>query len=309
MGDTAYPSCLSTKSGWAALLEAKRSEEPHIHQIEPTNRCAYSCVMCPRAEKMTRPLGLMDVDLYRKLIDEIAGFAPAVRRKEIELFHFGESLIHPRLPEMVRIGSERGLKMTLSVNPPHLTPDIAADLIAAEPFKIIISLDGDDAETYRRIRGKAARFDKAVDNLMQFAELYRRSNRRTDVVLRVIKMYQNEHQIAAMRQRWEAEGLRFEERTFFPWTEDDLADLGDFQRYPPAMPCPFPWQYMVVQWDGAVVPCCRDYNAVNVMGNVRDQTLKEIWNGETYRGFRRQHETGEFGGNDFCRKCTAIYCR
>ena len=304
-----YPSCLSSKSGWSALLEAKRTAEPHIHQIEPTNRCAYTCVMCPRETMMTRPQGLMDIDVYRRLVDEIATFSPKVREKEIELFHFGESLLHPQLADMVRMGGERGLKITLSVNPPHMTPAASNALLAAEPFKIILSLDGDDAETYRQIRGKAARFDKAVEHLRYLANLHRETNSRTLLVVRAIRMYENEGQIEAMRRRWEGEGFIFEDRRFFPWTEEKFAGLGDYQRYPPGMPCPFPWQYMVVQWDGSVVECCRDYNAVNVMGNVREQTLREIWNGETYRAFRKQHETGEFGSNVFCRKCTAIYCR
>lgn len=301
------PSCLGSKSGWAALLEAKRTREPHIHQIEPTNRCAYQCVMCPRDTRMTRPQGLMDMTLYRKIIDEIAGYSPEIREREIELFHFGESLLHPELPAMVRLGAERGLRMTLSVNPPHLSPDIADALLAAGPHRIIVSLDGDDEDTYRAIRGKAARFGQAVVNLRHLIGKSR-EHPRVQVVIRAITMHANAHQIEAMRQRWTREGAVFEARPFFPWTEQDMAGLGDFQPYPPNMPCPFPWQYLVVQWDGSVVPCCRDYNAVNPVGNAREQSLVDIWNGDACRAFRHQHETGEFGDNHFCRDCSALYC-
>lgn len=249
------------------------------------------------------------MDLYRRVVEEIATFSPQVREKEIELFHFGESLLHPKLADMVQLGSARGLKITLSVNPPHLTPARATALLAAEPYKIIVSLDGNDAATYRQIRGRAARLDRAVQHLHRLMAIYRETGSRCQLVLRAIRMYENDGQIDAMRHRWEAEGFTFEDREFFPWTESDMTGLGDYRLYPRNMPCPFPWQYMVIQWDGSVVPCCRDYDAANVMGNVRNESLRDIWNGETYRAFRRQHETGVFGSNDFCRDCTAIYCR
>ncbi len=302
------PACLSSKAGWSALFEARRSAQPHVHQIEPTNRCPYQCVMCPRHSKMVRPQGLMEMALYRRLIDEIGGFSPAVRAKEIELFHFGESLLHPQLPEMVRLGAEKSLKMTLSVNPPHLTAKASAELLTAGAFKIIVSLDGNEAATYRKIRGPAAKYDKGVANVRHLIAIHREMRSPTQLVLRTIQMHENDPEIEAMRRRWEDEGIAFEARAFFPWSEGELAALGNYDRYPPHMPCPFPWQYLVVQWDGRVVPCCRDYNAANVVGDARTQSLVEIWNGPVFEAFRRQHETGDFAGNVFCRDCSAIYC-
>ena len=48
------PKALQTRAGWAQLFEHSRTEEPHIHQIEPTNVCPYTCIMCPRHNNMTR---------------------------------------------------------------------------------------------------------------------------------------------------------------------------------------------------------------------------------------------------------------
>lgn len=304
---TDLPSCLSSRAGWAALLEASRTYEPHVHQIEPTNRCAYRCVMCPRHTKMTRHQGLMELSLFRRLVDQIAGFSPRVRNKEIELFHFGESLLHPELPEMVRLGAERALKMTLSVNPPHLSPELGEALLAAGAYKIIISLDADDGETYVRIRGAAAKFEKALTNIRGLVALHARMRSSTQILVRTIEMHENRGALADMRRRWEGEGITFETRRFFPWTESELAGLGEYDQYPKNMPCPFPWQYLVVQWDGTVVPCCRDYDAFNVVGNANEQTLVEIWNSPAYLSFRRQHETADFGCNNFCRDCSALY--
>ena len=302
-----FPAALSSREGWADFLELQRPREPHVHQIEPTNHCPYTCEMCPRTKHMTRSLGFMDLDLYQKVIDEVATFEAPVRSKEIELFHFGESLLHPHLDRMVAQAAGRGLHAVLSVNAPELVPAVAERMLASGPAKLIASLDGYDAQSYRQIRGNRADFAKAFANLQALARLVREHPTRTEVCIRMIRMHRNADHLARFQEEWEGLGLRVELRPFFPWTEKDLTGLGEVKKYPPFMPCPFPWQYLVIQWDGTVVPCCRDYNAVNVMGNVATQTLREIWNSPTYEAFRRQHRTGCFGGNTFCADCTDLF--
>ena len=46
--------------------------------------------------------------------------------------------------------------------------------------------------------------------------------------------------------------------------------------------------------DGNVVPCTQVSNNELVMGNVNENTLEEIWNGEKYKKFREMHVTGKF---------------
>lgn len=302
------PSALRSRRGWATYLEAQRPAQPHLHQIEPTNHCPYTCVMCPRPGRMERALGFMEPEAYRAVIDEVAGYDEPVRSLEIELFHFGESLLHPELPAMVRYASERGLNATLSVNAPHLTPTRADALLAAEPYRLIVSLDGYDDESYRRVRGPVADYAKAAQNLEHLAaRLADAPPERTEVVVRIIELHELRDHIAGAREQWEALGLAVEVRPFFPWTEPELAELGDIPRNPPWMPCAFPWKHLVVQWDGTVVPCCRDCNGELALGNVHQQTLEEIWNGAAYARLREQHATGDYSGNPLCERCMSLY--
>jgi radical SAM protein with 4Fe4S-binding SPASM domain len=263
--------------------------------------------MCPRPERMEREVGFMDMELFQKIIDEVSGFSEPVRAKEIELFHFGESLLHPRIHEMAGYASGSGLNITLSVNAPELTPQILDALVSSGPCRIIISFDGYDEKSYREIRGKAANFEKAARNLEYAASLVRSGLKGTKISVRIIRLNKNNSRIEDFRRNWESLGLPVEVREFFPWTEKELSPLGVVQKYPPFMPCPFPWQYLVVQWDGTVVPCCRDYNGVNPMGNVRVSSLKEIWNSTRYADFRAQHLAGQYAGNELCGNCMEIF--
>ena len=53
-------------------------------------------------------------------------------------------------------------------------------------------------------------------------------------------------------------------------------------------PCEEPWKRVAVLWNGDVVPCCRDWNGFYVYGNLHNNSLREIWEGEKVKELRRQ---------------------
>ncbi len=230
------PSSLRSRDGWVNYFELKRTTEPHIHQIEPTNQCHYSCIMCPRSEKMTRKVGFMDMGLYHKIIDEVEGYSEPVRAKEIELFHFGESLLHPELDTMVEYASQKDLKITLSVNPPELTPEKTEKILKANPYKIIISLDGYDKESYKRIRGNHADYEKAVSNIDSAISIHKKYGSGCELLVRMIQFDLNKNYAASFVANWGNRGIQTEIRQYFPWNDERMKELGEFEKYPPFMP-------------------------------------------------------------------------
>ncbi|MBU1106863.1 MAG: SPASM domain-containing protein [Candidatus Riflebacteria bacterium] len=288
------------------MFALKRTSQPHLHQIEPTNACPYSCVMCPRASKMTRPVGYMSMNLFCKVIDEVKTYAKKILAKEVELFHFGESLLHPEIVEMTTYAANAGLNTVLSVNAPEFTIDKAAALFKAGADKIIISLDGYDHDSYKRFRGSHADYEKAVKNISEVALMHVRDKHATKLVVRMIVINENIDRAVEFKKKWQGHGLEVDLREFFPWGEKEMVDLGNFEKYPAFMPCPFPWQYLVVQWNGDVVACCRDYNGKNVMGNVADSSLQDIWNGPAYDHFRKCMADASYA-DSICQHCMEIY--
>lgn len=71
----------------------------------------------------------------------MATYESASKYKEIELFHFGESLYHPKLPEFVEYVRKHELVSVLSINPGDLNDIMAVSIIADQPSKIIVSID------------------------------------------------------------------------------------------------------------------------------------------------------------------------
>lgn len=56
--------------------------------------------------------------------------------------------------------------------------------------------------------------------------------------------------------------------------------------------CHVPWFHTLVGPTGDVYPCCMGHRQLEPLGNVRRQSLSEIWSGEKYRAFRRSMTEG-----------------
>ena len=65
--------------------------------------------------------------------------------------------------------------------------------------------------------------------------------------------------------------------------------------------CIYPWIHLYVNPDGSALPCCvADHH--KHMGNVRNNTIKEIWNSEQYKQMRLNMLQGKR-----CTECTGCY--
>jgi radical SAM protein with 4Fe4S-binding SPASM domain len=62
------------------------------------------------------------------------------------------------------------------------------------------------------------------------------------------------------------------------------------------------WESVVIAWDGRVVPCCYDFDASVTLGDLKKQSLREIWNGEAYVAMRTKELNG-CNDKSLCRNC------
>lgn len=61
--------------------------------------------------------------------------------------------------------------------------------------------------------------------------------------------------------------------------------------------------YMKIEPNGRVYPCCRGPRELE-MGNVNEQSIGEIWNGEKFRAFRRRMHAKDYP--DVCKNCDML---
>ena len=63
------------------------------------------------------------------------------------------------------------------------------------------------------------------------------------------------------------------------------------------------WSSAVITWDGSIVPCCFDKDAVHKLGNMQFVTFKDIWKNKDYTNFRRALLTNR-EEIDICKNCS-----
>ena len=50
--------------------------------------------------------------------------------------------------------------------------------------------------------------------------------------------------------------------------------------------CQFPWSSMTIKSNGECAECVEDFNNEIILGDAKNESLYEIWNGEKYKQFR-----------------------
>jgi radical SAM protein with 4Fe4S-binding SPASM domain len=283
-----------------------------IFQIELTNRCPFKCVMCARTHAMTRGQGDMTFDIFRCVIDEFVTVNAAYAGShEVWMHGFGESTLHPQLAEFVTYATDRGVNACLSVNPIMLTPAVGRALLEARPGMLFLSLDGHNDETFEKIRGLPSAYEQSKSRLLDFIAIKQAMRSQTRLVLSMINFKLNEASIAAAADEWrKVEGL--EQVLLKPFTvwDGSVADVNVFRQRQfergPKVTCTYPFEKMTICWNGNVVPCCYDYDEKYVLGNVREQSLADIWNAEPMRRLRREFLDNNVT-NRLCRACPELY--
>lgn len=286
-----------------------------IFNIELTNHCIMKCVMCPRTNNMTRELGYISLDLYKKAVDELLECNPnLIGTDTLWLHHFGESLLHPQFGACIRYASEKNIRTGLSINPIMLTDKVIDELLSARPHVLYISLDGHDDESFFKIRGLRKSYGASRERLMAFLRKKIDSKSGIVIVLSMIDFNLNARSIEMTSAYWESmPGIdQFLPKSFTTWDGSAPDVNGLMANRKPAhldksfVRCTWPWERMTVLWDGDVVPCCFDYDKKYVLGNMGESRLIDIWNGARMKELRKEFMSNNVQ-NPLCVNCERLY--
>lgn len=263
----------------------KRYDFPVDVAIESIAICNLQCIMCPQA-KLTRERGIMHPDVYKKIIDEVAQESPTTR---IWLALMGEAtLLKSEICRRVKYASDKGLNVNFNTNAVLLDPNLADELIDSNPNTIYIGLDATTEETYNKVR-IGGDFNKVVANAEY---LIKHKRPEQTVIMQFIEMFENCHETEEFKEYWLSKGVPVKLRPRLGWGVGVGADnlmLSDKERFP----CQWLLRTCSIHWDGRFAQCDGDFNTLYSPGDIRMQTIKEVWNGELAKR-REWHWTGDF---------------
>ncbi len=150
---------------------------PQRMYIECTAACNISCTdACCAPETgitKTRQAGMLDFDLFRRVVDEAGPFL-----QRIDFFNYGETFLHRRAIEMCEYIKTRfpHIYLYTSTNGLAFTEGQARRLVHSGIDEVTFSLDGATQETYEKYRQRG-KLDVALANLRAMADERRTAGR------------------------------------------------------------------------------------------------------------------------------------
>ena len=272
-------------------------------RYEVTDHCNAECVMCPRdVHKLGRPHGVMNLQKYRKSIDEVA----LLGCKQVVLTGFGEPLVDKRLEEKIEYAHDKGMRTYIISNVSLLTRKRAERMIKAGLDELRLSYYGMRKETYERVM-VGLNFDVTMKNIADFLEVREQlGSKRPRLEISWLVLPENESDTELFQEYWEpiADAIEI-------WRPHNFGDGRDyrerFEDIAMKNTCGRPENGpLQIQWDGEVVPCCYDYNNQIVLGNAFQQPVLEILNGDKYRLLRLSHSEKKFSLFPYCNQCDQL---
>jgi radical SAM protein with 4Fe4S-binding SPASM domain len=186
--------------------------------------------------------------------------------------------------------------------------------------RLIISIDGTTQETYEnyRINGSLEKVIEGTKNILKYKREMK--SKTPHVIFQFLVVKPNEHQIGEVRKLGQELGV--------DEVKLKTAQVYNYENGNPLIPtdekysryrknsegkyelknvlenhCWKLWHSCVFTWDGKVVPCCFDKDALHQLGDLKKITFNQIWQGEPYQKFRKSllKSRSEI---DICKNCS-----
>jgi radical SAM protein with 4Fe4S-binding SPASM domain len=294
------------------LREEVPLAKPLMVRIDPSNTCNFRCAFCPTGDKTLldkfgRKPAVMDWDFFSKITADIARWGGIPK---IYLYKDGEPFLNKNLVKMIRRVKESGAsgQVWTTTNGSFLSEPLSGELVDSGLDLIRISVYGVSSDDYQKISGIRFDYEKLV---RETAFLYRR-RKKLHLHVKLLdwgllpekkeKFVRDFHEIS--------DSLHVD--AMMGWSRSSLKDftLGthpmrspDGLELTPKEVCPFPFYTLTVNSDGSVSVCCADWSHGTVVGDLRRESISEIWAGQRLAEFRKMHLRKERRRHPVCGDC------
>lgn len=268
------------------------TKTPRYIQIETTIACNATCWFCPQKYATRRPM-FMDLKVFKKIVDDTRGLGVTYRP-----FILNEPFVDKRMPDLVRyIKMDQTAKVEFNSNGEALTEERTHEIIEAGVDVMRFSVDGIRRETFDEARGIS--YDKVYHNVEYFIQQAKAADRDIFTEVRMIRLPGTEDEQVEFKEYWEARKpnkVLFTDLYRYPW-EGQTEALN--------LPCIKILDEMFFYVDGRATLCCWDSKERQIVGDVKEQTVLEIWDGEVMKRCRTLLDAGKRSEITLCSRCDA----
>ena len=298
-------------------IDDLRSMKPIIYNIETTNACNMRCTMCPRTTMMTRTICNIGMNTFKRIINQIEPFSLPLRRKwekfvednyniskdnmsenhyflyiipKVLVLHgYGDPLLDKNMLERIKLLKEKQIPSYFSCNPANINIDKTIAMFEAGLDYIKYSMESVDDIKHKMIRGNASDFTKSYEKIVRLLDLKKKNHYKTTIVITMLNLNTIDQLSDFEKLKDSFKGLdvyiylKSQDQNWYQ-SKNQITKSIHWLEF-----CQFPWSSMTIKSNGEAVECVEDYNNEIILGNTNIESLYDIWNGEKYKKFRRNH--------------------
>jgi len=278
---------------------------PKYVQIETSALCNARCSMC-LAGQWKRQAYIMSDEIFSKAIQGLEPFASWIEKVTIQLD--GEPLLDQKLEQRIRSLKKIGVKaVAFASNASLMNEERSLSVIRSGVDEVTFSVDGATKETFERIR-IPLKYKECISNIEKFIKLRDRHNPNLIIRIRYTIQDTNKHEFREYLRFWERR-LGPRDYAYGKYLHNWGSGLKGY-RLPVEqgldineLACISLWTSFIILSDGSVPLCCSDYNVQRKLGNIQENSVKDIWGSEKFAALRRMHLNKGRASISICQDC------
>ncbi|MFC1631075.1 radical SAM/SPASM domain-containing protein [Candidatus Omnitrophota bacterium] len=267
-------------------------------RFETTTKCNYNCLICPR-ERLTRKIETMSLKLFKYIFDKLVD--ETEQYDTVSFPGMGEPLLDRSIDQKIAHVKKKGFKVLILTNGSLLSLARFKRLERLGVDSLRVSLYGNTPASHNKIHGlrRPGAFNRIKQELSEISD----KKRKTKLLLtyNVVEGV-NQDDLNPWISYWQDKADLIE-----VWRPHNWVGARAYRKIQKKKlnSCGRPFKTpLQIQVDGTVNMCCFDFNGELLLGDLKTQSLKEIFSSAMFKKILRHHQSGNFKNSGLiCRHC------
>lgn len=263
--------------------------------------CNAKCVICPYDYLRKKiKMGIMEKDLFSKIIDDFSCLAKLKNFNGTVVFcNMGELFFNKEVINRIRYVLKSGLDFSIQTNGALMSNEVMDRLVESGfTGPITVSCHGISPDVYKRTMGLDIYV--TLNNIDYLISQYPKNK----ILIQAIPYKWPKGEARRIRKYWRQKGIKV--RMPLPNNRSGLLTSIKTNYKSSLVGCSVgrPLGEMVICFNGDVVLCCNDMAQQEIVGNLRENNIEEVWNGDVFIDKIKQIYCGKPSKDDFiCKMC------
>lgn len=263
--------------------------------IEITNRCNLNCSFCGKNKRDYRDMSLLEFELVINKIKKYTDY--------IYLHVKGEPLLYSNLDSLLSICDNYNIKVNITTNGVFLKEKLSVLMNHFCIRQINISLHSENNKKNYFLdvfsSGKILSTKMFISYRIWDLKEYKLNKKSTEIVNKIIEFYNLSPVI--VDKLYNDKNIKIASNTFvnkeniFTWPDVDNDILVDGFCYGLKT-------HIAILSNGDIVPCCLDANGEIKLGNIFEDSLDDVLNGDIYKSLLKSFKDNK-AIHPLCKSC------